>query len=199
VRVHRRAGTAWRRGDHGAASIGAAFPLAEAGLTRKWPLRGDRLGAVVTGVTIAPMQLQRFLPYRLAVLADAVSRATAAVYGRRFELSRDEWRLLAALGEAGRIQAAEAAQTTTLEKMQASRALRSLEARGLVARETDANDRRHVIVHLLPAGRALLRQLVPLVLEREAWLLEVLDADERAVLDRALAKLLERARALGDG
>lgn len=181
----------------GATSIGAALPVAEAGLTRSRPVRPEPR-PIVTSVTIRSMQLQRFLPYRLAVLADAVSRATAAVYGRRFELSRDEWRLLAALGEAGSIQAAEAAQTTTLDKMQASRALRRLEARGLVARETDANDRRHVIVHLLPAGRALLRELVPLVLAREAWLLEALDEEERAVLDRALTKLLARARALRD-
>lgn len=142
------------------------------------------------------MQLQQFLPYRLAVLADAVSRSMAAVYRQRFDLSRDEWRLLAALAEGGRIQAAEAAQITTLDKMQASRALRSLESRGLVARHTDETDRRHVIVQLLPAGRALLRQLAPMVLAREAYLLDALDADERAVLDRALGKLLQRARAL---
>lgn len=142
------------------------------------------------------MHLQQFLPYRLAVLADAVSRSMAAVYRQRFELSRDEWRLLAALGEQGRLQAAEAAQTTTLDKMQASRALRSLEARGLIGRETDATDRRHMQVHLLPAGRALLRQLAPMVLAREAYLLDALDADERAVLDRALTKLLQRARQL---
>lgn len=140
------------------------------------------------------MQLQQFLPYRLAVLAEAVSRTMAAVYRRRFELSRDEWRLLAALSETGRIQAAEAAQITTLAKMQASRALRSLEQRGLIARETDERDRRHVMVNLQPAGRALLRQVAPLVQAREAWLLEVLDEHERAVLDRALAKLLERAQ-----
>lgn len=142
------------------------------------------------------MQLQQFLPYRLAVLADAVSRSMAAVYRQRFDLSRDEWRLLAALAESGRLQAAEAAQTTTLDKMQASRALRSLESRGLVARQTDERDRRHVIVQLLPAGRTLLRQLAPMVLAREAYLLEALDADERAVLDRALGKLLQRAHAL---
>lgn len=142
------------------------------------------------------MHLQQFLPYRLAVLADAVSRSMAAVYRQRFELSRDEWRLLAALGEQGRLQAAEAAQTTTLDKMQASRALRSLDARGLIGRETDATDRRHMQVHLLPAGRALLRQLAPMVLAREAYLLDALDADERAVLDRALTKLLQRARQL---
>jgi DNA-binding MarR family transcriptional regulator len=142
------------------------------------------------------MELQQFLPYRLAVLAEAVSRSMAAVYRERFELSRDEWRLLAALSGSGRIQAAEAAQITTLDKMQASRALRSLEARRLVNRETDPGDRRHVIVHLLPAGLALLRQVAPRVLAREAFLLEALDEQERAVLDRALGKLLQRARTL---
>lgn len=142
------------------------------------------------------MQLQQFLPYRLAALADAVSRSMAAVYHQRFELSRDEWRLLATLGGAGRVQAAEAAQLTTLDKMQVSRALRSLQARGLVERQPDVRDRRHVIVQLLPAGRALLRQLQPMVLAREAYLLEALDEAERAVLDRALDKLLQRARAL---
>ena len=142
------------------------------------------------------MELQQFLPYRLAVLADAVSGSMAAVYRQRFELSRDEWRLLAALSATRTLQAAEAAQVTTLDKMQASRALRSLEARRLVSRETDPQDRRHVIVRLLPAGRALLKQLAPMVLAREAYLMEALDETERAVLDRALAKLLERARAL---
>lgn len=140
------------------------------------------------------VQLQRFLPYRLAVLADAVSRATAAVYGERFRLTRDEWRLLATVGEAGRIQAAEAAQAATLDRMQASRALRSLQARGLVAREPDARDRRHMLVQLQPAGRALLRQITPMVHSREAWLRAALSEEEQAVLDRALDKLLLRTR-----
>lgn len=139
------------------------------------------------------MQLQQFLPYRLAVLADAVSRSMAAVYRHRFELSRDEWRLLAVLGEHGPLQAAEAGQITTLEKMQLSRALRSLASRGRVGR---AGDRRHVMVALQPAGKALLRQVAPMVLAREAYLLEALDPEERAVLDLALAKLLDRARTL---
>lgn len=142
------------------------------------------------------MQLQQFLPYRLAVLTDVVSQAMAAVYRQRFELSRDEWRLLATLSDQGPLQAALAAQLTTLDKMQASRALRRLEARALVGRQTDERDRRHVIVQLLPAGRALLRQLAPMVQAREAYLLEALDDHEREVLDRALAKLQQRAQAL---
>ena len=142
------------------------------------------------------MQLQQFLPYRLAVLTDMVSQAMASVYRHRFDLSRDEWRLLATLADKGPLQAAEAAQLTTLDRMQASRALRRLQARGLVGREADARDRRHVMVQLLPPGKALLRQLAPMVLAREAFLLEALDAAERQVLDQALDKLLQRARAL---
>ncbi len=142
------------------------------------------------------MRLQQFLPYRLAVLAEAVSRSVAAVYAARFDLTRDEWRLLAMLGETGRIQAAEAAQRTTLDKMQASRALRSLETRGLVAREVDASDRRHVLVRLSPAGRRLYGQVAPMAEARERFLLQALDDDERAALDRILDKLLQRARDL---
>ena len=37
--------------------------------------------------------------HTIAVLADAVSRSMAAVYRQRFDLSRDEWRLLAALAD----------------------------------------------------------------------------------------------------
>lgn len=142
------------------------------------------------------MQLQQFLPYRLAVLAEAVSRSVASVYATRYELTRDEWRLLAMLAETGRIQAAEAAQRTTLDKMQASRALRSLESRGLVAREVDASDRRHVLVRLLPAGRSLYRQVAPMAEARERYLLQALDDDERRVLEQVLDKLLRRVRDL---
>ncbi|MFO1327784.1 MAG: hypothetical protein U1F56_10535 [Rubrivivax sp.] len=53
-----------------------------------------------------------------------------------------------------------------------------------------------MIVHLLPPGRTLLRQITPVVLAREAWLLEGLSEEERAVLDRALTRLLARAREL---
>lgn len=142
------------------------------------------------------MTLQQFLPYRLAVLADAVSRAMASVYQQRFDLTRDEWRLLAVLGDRGRLQAAEAAQATTVDKMQASRALRRLQARGLVSRQTDPDDRRHVIVQLLPAGRSVLQQLNPVIQAREAYLLDALSEPERELLDRALDRLLQRAHEL---
>jgi DNA-binding MarR family transcriptional regulator len=142
------------------------------------------------------MDLQVFLPYRLAVVSEAVSRALAAVYAARFELTRDEWRVLAALAGQSEIRGAELGALTTLDKMQVSRAVTRLERDGLCAREPHPQDRRNLLVRLLPAGRALYRKIVPMARSREAFLLESLSAQEQAVLDRALAKLLVRARQL---
>jgi len=141
------------------------------------------------------MELQQFFPYRLAVLAETVSRAIADVYGERFDLTRDEWRVLAAL-VAGPLKTADVIAQTTLDKMQVSRAAIGLEGRGLIARDEAAGDRRARVLRLTPAGRALVRRIVPLAREREAFLLEALDADERRVLDRVIDKLRERAQLL---
>lgn len=142
------------------------------------------------------MNLQAFMPYRLAVVSEAVSRSLAAVYAERFNLTRDEWRILAALAARDEIKGAELGGLTTLDKMQVSRALTRMERDGLIERTPDAADRRNLIVRLKPAGRALYRKIVPMAQAREAYLLESLDADERAALGAALDKLLARARRL---
>jgi DNA-binding MarR family transcriptional regulator len=142
------------------------------------------------------MELASFFPYRLAVLSETVSRAIASVYSARFDLSRDEWRVLAALGESGTMNTQAALLFTTLDKVQASRAVRRMEDRGLIRRERDAADRRNRILRLTPAGRALYRRIVPVVKSREAYLLKGLDEGERAALDGVIERLLARAREL---
>jgi DNA-binding MarR family transcriptional regulator len=142
------------------------------------------------------MDLQNFFPYRLAVLAETVSQATARVYTEKHGLTRDEWRLLAALAELGSARTGTLHEHCTLEKMQASRGLASLEAKGLVARSVADDDRRAHLVQLEPAGRKLMAELVPKVLAREELLLSALSDDERAVLGPALAKVLAQAQRL---
>jgi hypothetical protein len=46
----------------------------------------------------APLELERFLPYRLSILSNTVSQSIAAEYQDRFELSMTEWRVMAVLG-----------------------------------------------------------------------------------------------------
>lgn len=142
------------------------------------------------------MDLQSFLPYQLALLAEAVSRSIAQVYAERFDLSRDEWRVLAALDETGTMKTRDAALYATLDKMQVSRAVARLEQGGLLTRNVDPEDRRNRILKLTRAGRTLMQKLVPMVEAREAFLLEDLTPEERALMASAMARLLERARQL---
>ena len=142
------------------------------------------------------MNLHTFLPYRLAVVTDAVSRALAEVYADRFKLTRDQWRVIAQLAEGPELKATELGERTSLPKMQVSRALSGLERDGLISRAADTDDRRNLVVRLTASGRALYRKIEPIVLEREAFLLAALSADERAALTRALARIEERARQL---
>jgi DNA-binding MarR family transcriptional regulator len=142
------------------------------------------------------MELETFFPYRLAVLAEQVSLATAQVYRERFALTRDEWRVLAALADQGEVRTADVKDRTTLDKMQVSRALARLEGEGLVARSPDPDDGRAWRVRLLPAGMALYRKIVPMVQAREQYLLSDLSPQEQEVLSAALEKVGARARQL---
>jgi len=142
------------------------------------------------------MDLEQFFPYRLAVLAEQVSLATAQVYSTRFALGRHEWRVLAALAGSGDVRPADLKERTTLEKMQVSRALARLEQDGLATRAPDPDDGRAWRVRLLPAGLALYRKVVPMVQAREEYLLSDLTPEEQATLASALDKVEARARQL---
>lgn len=156
-------------------------------MTRRSSDAQGRAKAAVTGGT--ELDLQQYFPYRLARLAEQVSLAVAEVYLERFALSRQEWRVLAILGARAEIATKEVGPLTTLDKMQVSRAMKGLEARGIVRRTHAADDRRELIVALTPAGRALYQKIVPLALEREARLLALLTPDEIKILDRVMRKL----------
>lgn len=142
------------------------------------------------------MDLDNFLPYRLAVLSEQVSQCIALVYRERFGLSRDEWRVLAALAEGGAVKTGVVIETSALDKMQVSRAAKGLEDKACLERLPDPQDGRGWLLRLTPAGRALLQKIAPMVRAREAFLLEALSAEERAVLDRAIERLAEQAERL---
>ena len=145
------------------------------------------------------MQLDQFFPYRLAVLSDAVSRATALVYSDRFDLTRDQWRVLAALANKKQMKTTGLIAHTTLDKMQVSRALARMVENGLVERRTDTEDRRGHRLRLLPAGETLFRKIVPKVQQRAQFLLDALTPEESAQLGDMMDRLLAKARKLNSG
>lgn len=137
--------------------------------------------------------LARFMPYRLAVLAEEVSATIAQVYVDRFDLNRDQWRILAWLGNDREMQAKELGKLAGLDKMQMSRASARLEEKKLIKIEPDMQDRRGNILQLTKQGRAVYTKIVPLVVAREEYLLAALTRDEIASLDAIIGKLRRQA------
>lgn len=116
--------------------------------------------------------LGAFLPYRLNRVAELVSLRFAVQYKARFEMTRPEWRTLAALGSTGRMTATEIGQHSSMHKTKVSRAVRSLEERRWLKRTDDEGDRRVEHLELTPAGRKAYEEMVALARAYEATLAE---------------------------
>ncbi|MFQ5972786.1 MAG: MarR family winged helix-turn-helix transcriptional regulator [Alphaproteobacteria bacterium] len=144
-------------------------------------------------VEAGPLILERFVPYRLSVLANTVSRAIAREYQARFGLSIPEWRVLAVLGRFAPLTASGVSTRTEMDKVRVSRAVARLLKADLIERRTDPEDRRRGLLSHTRAGADIYRRIVPLARGREAALIEVLSSEEVAQLDRLLDKLQRRA------
>jgi DNA-binding MarR family transcriptional regulator len=148
------------------------------------------------GAAPAVVVLERFLPYRLNVLASLTSQALAQIYEVRFGLTIPGWRVVAALGESGFRTARDIAAHGVMHKSTVSRAVSQLEARGLVRRRPNRDDRREELLELTDAGRAVYEAVVPEALAFEARLLSILSPAEQGALVAILDKLDRHARRL---
>jgi DNA-binding MarR family transcriptional regulator len=137
-----------------------------------------------------PLELERFLPYRLSVLSNTISAAIAREYAERFGLAVTEWRVLAVLGRYDGLSAVEVAERTAMDKVAVSRAVNSLLKSGRIRRGTHADDKRRSVLSLSAKGRRVYDEVAPMALRYERELLSVLSADERAWLERILEKLV---------
>jgi DNA-binding MarR family transcriptional regulator len=152
---------------------------------------------------LAPrIDLDQFLTYRISVFAAVWGAATGRFYRERFGLALREWRVLAVLsredGTPGGTPAREIARLTAVDKAGVSRAIASLERRGLLAREGSVEDGRRSGVSLTAAGRALIGRLAPAALARQASLVSVLTRAERRTFLALLRKLEGRAAELAN-
>lgn len=135
------------------------------------------------------MRIESFFPYRLAVVAEAFSRQLVAVYGREHGLSREEWRLLFLLEDAGELNSLQLAGRTSLDKVQVSRAATRLEDKGYITRMVRIEDKRLRDYAITDKGRDLFRRAFGDVEARAETVLQEMDANDRAALDQGLAAL----------
>lgn len=142
----------------------------------------------------AVLELDNFLPYRLSVLNNLVSRALAEQYQARFGLSIPEWRVMANLGRAAPLSANEVAERTSMDKVKVSRAISRMHGAGLVKRETDPRDNRVSRLQLSARGKRIYDKIAPMALAWEREFLSVLSESEIAAFDKILGKLDKRIR-----
>jgi DNA-binding MarR family transcriptional regulator len=140
--------------------------------------------------------LEDFLPYRLSILSNRVSRAIARRYAKTFDLTIPEWRIIAVLGRRPGLTAKEVAEATEMDKVAVSRAVARLVAARRVAARADLEDARRQMLALTPQGESVHARIAPIALASERGLLSALDARERAQLDVLLDRLLDAAKEL---
>lgn len=135
-------------------------------------------------------------PYRLHLSLGYQLSVTSRMQERRLEeklkelgLTRITWCVLLAVGNEGLAQPSEIADFVGIDRTAASRALRQMEAEGLIAREAGTGDRRTTTVALTAAGRRHLERGTPMAEASNEVLVGRLDAEERANLSRLLEKL----------
>ena len=157
------------------------------------PARADE------AIADSALRLDSYLPYRLSVASNAVSRLIARAYEDRFGLTIPQWRLIAVLGEHGPLTQQAIGARTVMDKVTVSRATQGLVKRRLVQRAPHDADGRSHHLGLSKAGERLYSEVAPVALEYEARLLEHFDPAAVEDLKRVLRHLERTAEQLSDG
>ena len=157
-----------------------------------------RTGPVIDNDPESPLLLEAFLPYRMAVTGNRISKAFAREYEKTFGLGIPEWRALAVLGRFQPVSSNEVSERTAMDKAKVSRAITRLIASGLITRRTNPADQRLLKLTLSRKGRKVYDRIVPRALDWERRLMDGLDQQERAMLKSLLNKLDARVDALED-
>lgn len=141
------------------------------------------------------LTLENFLPYRLNRIGAAVSVTFRAVYRDTYGLTVPEWRVLATLGQFEAMGAKAIGQHSAMHKTKVSRAVKALEERRWLVRQTNEADRREETLRLTHLGRQAYEKIVPEALAFERQLLRDLGPEAAAGVIKALDEL-ERVLAL---
>ncbi len=133
--------------------------------------------------------LSAFLPYRLAVLSERISRRLTVEYEETHGLTVAEWRVLVHLQRSGEVSVREIRDCVNLDKPRVSRAVARLEKAGLVRKAQGEADGRLVAISLTGKGHEALAEILPAAEAVEARLLASLSVREYETFCAVMEKL----------
>jgi DNA-binding MarR family transcriptional regulator len=172
--------TRQQRGSRSAADAADTAPAGDDAAAPRWH-----------GVDAAGSRLryEDFLSFRLGRLNSLIQREVMARYIEPSGLTHPEWRVLARLAGRTSIEMREFTRISLMDKAAISRTVEGLLVKGYVERHVDPAHAKRRIVAITPAGRRLMRRVMPLANREQAAMLRLLSAQERELFGQLIAKL----------
>ncbi len=143
-----------------------------------------------------PQQPSDLLLYRLAKVAAASGRLVNRLCERGHGITRREWGVLMWLAQEPGVQPSVLAQRLELDRARISRAIGSLQSKGLIARAHGNNNRREANLQLTPAGQQLHDALWPQIRAINLQLLNGMQPEHIELLEAQLQSLLAQVQQL---
>lgn len=143
---------------------------------------------------VNPLNLEEFLPYKLSLLSNTISGAIADAYAERFDLSMNEWRVMAVLGRFPGLSAREITERTAIDKVAVSRAVKRLLDARRIERVQVPEDKRSFTLTLSEEGTRVHDQVAPLARDYERKLLDSLNDEQKRALNELIGLLSVQAR-----
>ncbi len=145
------------------------------------------------------LRLDDYLPYRLSVAANEVSRLVARAYQDQFGITIPQWRIVANLAEHGPLTPLEIGRRAVMDKVTVSRASQGLVRRALLERQANGRDGRSHVLSLSEGGKALYETVAPMALALERALLDQWSEGQIQELHDRLRQLQRTASVLAAG
>jgi len=141
----------------------------------------------------AALRLGDFLPFRLSVLSNTISKQIAYKYQEAFGLTLWQWRVMAVVGEMPGLSASDIVAQTAMDKVAVSRAVAGLIAQKHLKRIAASDDGRRAHLHLTEAGQAVYDRIVPIAQAELERIAAALSDVEICQLNQILEKLAGQA------
>ena len=130
--------------------------------------------------------------WRLNYIANFYAVPFYLALAKRVGVSRPEYVILFCAAQHPGVTAQEIVASTGRPKNSISVAVSKLERKRLLARRPSELDSRRMELHTTSAGLAVFDKIVPLLVERERRMVEVLSAGERRRFDALLMKIAQK-------
>lgn len=140
--------------------------------------------------------IEDVITFRLNLLVAIGERAGHHWSERLFDLSLNEWRMLALIKARAPCRAGNLADLLLMDKSQTSRVIKSLLRKELIVNLPDPDDGRAIALNLTQKGETLYERVFAEVLDSNERILATLSEDEVAVFDKVLGKLVNHSQDL---